>query len=176
MAKRKTKSSFYHADGKRIDLTRDAEVVAVDVVRFHDHSGDAQTMKFVELNGQPVGNGFVLLKRDQLTDAMYEHLQQPGITQPVFERDGIKVIALPELRVEVDSVAKLSKVVQFVINRTHPIRDDPSNGRLSISPLSDDGQDALDLANDIFKQFAPISVSPRFVQIVPGPTIRIPKK
>lgn len=73
---------------------------------------------------------------------------------------------------EGNSTITLAEVAKFAGESSQPIKEDQSTGRLSIVPLSHDGRDSLNMANEIAEQFESISVSPRFLRITPGPAIR----
>ena len=49
--------------------------------------------------------------------------------------------------------------------------DFDTEGRLTLHPLSDNGRDALTLANELVERYKPTSVSPRFLRIVSGPVL-----
>ena len=111
------------------------------------------------------------MQLDDLKPDTLKRLRNAGVTQPVYRQGGAILVALPEIRIEDDSEAKLAEVRKFVVGKVQPITSD-AEGRLSLHPLSDDGRDALTLANELVEQYKLTSVSPRFLRVLPGPVVR----
>ncbi len=93
------------------------------------------------------------------------------MTQPVFRQDNATLVALPEIRIEDDRAATLAEVRKFAAGKARPSADD-TEGRLTLHPLSDDGSDAVTLANELVERYKPTSVSPRFLRVVSSPVVR----
>ena len=122
-------------------------------------------------SGTRLRGGIRLVRRDALEGDTLDRLQSAGVTQPVFRQEGATVVALPEVRVEDDSEAKLAEVRKIVADKARPITAGPA-GPLTLHVLSDDGRDALALANELVERHKLTSVTPRFLRIVSGPAVR----
>jgi hypothetical protein len=171
MATRKPKKPYYYAGGKRVELEPAADLVAVDDARLAEQLPDLLASDAALRAGKPLRGGIRLVERDALAPGTLDRLQSAGVTQPVFRQDSAIVIALPEIRIEDDSEAKLAQVRKFAESKVQPIADG-AEGRLTLYPLSADGGDALSLANELAEQYKLASASPRFLRIVPGPVVR----
>src|SRR5262249_36986261 len=158
------------ASGKRVPLEPAADLVAVDEARVAEKQPELLASDAIPRTGRSL-RGIRLLQRDELEPDTLDRLHSMGATQPVFRQDGATMIALPEIRVEDDSEATLAKVRKYVVGKAHATAKD-AEGQLTLRPLSDNGQDAVALANELVEHYELSSVSPRFLRIVPGPVVR----
>jgi hypothetical protein len=168
MATRKSQNLYYYAGGKRVALEPATDLVAVDEARLAEKVPD-----LLASDALPSGTrmrGIRLISRHNLDADTLDRLQRAGVTQPVFRQGDATLVALPEIRIEDDREETLAKVRQFVADKAQPITDD-AEGRLTLRPLSDDGRDALTLANELVEHYKLASGSPRFLRIVPGPVV-----
>jgi hypothetical protein len=171
MATKKPKKPYYYAGGKRVTLEPAADLVAVDDARLAEKLPDLLASDAALRSGTPLRGGIRLVHRDNLEADTLDRLQSAGVTQPVFRQDGATLVALPEIRIEDDCAATLAEVRKFAVGKVKPITGD-AEGRLTLHPLSDDGRDALTLANELVERYKLTSVSPRFLRIVSGPVVR----
>lgn len=171
MGTRKSKKPYYYAVGKRVTLEPAVDLVALDDVRLVEKLPDLRASDPALREGSPLRGGIRLVQRDDLMPDTLKRLRNAGVTQPVYRQDGAILVALPEIRIEDDSEAKLAEVRKYVVGKVQPITSD-AEGRLSLHPLSDDGRDALTLANELVEQYKLTSVSPRFLRVLPGPVVR----
>jgi hypothetical protein len=171
MGTKQTDTPYYYAGGERVALEPAADLVAVDDARVAEKLPDLLRSESALRAGKPLRGGIRLLPRDALSPETLQRLQDAGATQPVFRHEGAILIALPEIRVEDDSQAKLAAVRRFAAKKAQP-SGDAAEGRMTLRPLSNSGGDALSLANELAEQLKVGSVTPRFLRIVPGPGVR----
>lgn len=164
--------THYYASGKRVPLTVDDNLIAVDSRRFSQLKASPQLLSIVQSKGTEIGHDLILLARDRMDSDAAKKLVDTGVTQPVYHSSGATIVALPEIRIEESSSKKLEQVIQFVTGFAFDVEGEPDSGRLSLRPRSQDARDSMELANKIAMNFKPISVSPRFVRITPGPVLR----
>lgn len=160
------KTSYYYAGGKRVPLNRAADLIAVDVARLESQLPDLLASDSGLRAGRPLRDGIRLLERDSLSPATITRLQDAGVTQPVFRAQGSIVVALPEVRVEDGSATKLAKARAAAEGKA---KADADEGRLTLRPSSDNGADAIALANELVEQLDVASATPRFIRVVPRP-------
>jgi hypothetical protein len=171
MATKKPNKLYYYAGGKRVTLEPAADLVAVDETRLAEKLPDLLASDAALRSATRLPGGIRLVHRDSLGADTLNRLQSAGVTQPVFRQSGATLVALPEIRVEDDRQATLAEVRKFAAGKVRPMPDD-AEGRLTLHPLSEDGRDALTLANELVERYQPASVSPRFVRVVSGPVVR----
>ncbi len=171
MATKRPKKPYYYAGSKRVTLEPADDLIAVDDARVAEKLPDLLASDTALRSGTPLRGGIRLIRRENLQADTLNRLQSAGVTQPVFRQDDATLVALPEIRIEDESAATLAEVRKFAIGKAQPSADD-AEGRLTLHPLSDDGRDALTLANELVERYKPTSVSPRFLRIVSGPIVR----
>jgi hypothetical protein len=171
MATKNPKKPYYYAGGRRVTLEPTADLIAVDDARFTEQLPALQASSAALRAGTPLRGGIRLIRRDSLGTDTLDRLQSAGVTQPVFRQDGATLVALPEIRIEDAGEATLAAVREFAADKVQPITGDVG-GRLTLHPLSDDGRDALTLANELIERYKLTSVSPRFLRIVSVPIVR----
>ena len=169
MAKKKS-AAYYYAGGKRVALETATDLVAVDDARLAAQLPDLLASDDALQAGQSLRGGIRLIHTKALAAGTFDALKRTGVTQPVFRQDGTILIALPEIRVEDESEAKLDKVRKFAANQVEPIAEG-AEGRMTLQPLSAKGEDAMHLANTLIEQYELTSATPRFLRIVPNPDV-----
>ena len=167
----KGKKPYYYAGGKRVTLVPAADLVAVDDARLAKKMPDLLASDAALRSGTPLRGGIRLIHRENLEADTLDRLQRAGVTQPVFRQDGATLVALPEIRIEDNCEANLAEVRKFVVGKAQPITGD-AEGLLTLHPLSDDGRDALTMANELVERYKLTFVSPRFLRIVSDPFVR----
>ncbi len=164
---------YYYASGKRIPIEEDKTQVAVDV-----HRADAAGLKAVldGVSGAQLPGNVVLAPRGALDDKGFERLREAGALRPVYRHDRAVMVALPEIRVEIDDERQRKAVLASIDHSPHPVEiSDQNEDRLLLRPISGSGDEALDVANFVFEQAHPAAASIRFVQYMPRPEPRPPK-
>lgn len=165
--------AYYYASGRKVQLEKDEEHVAIDQKAAEKAGLDAQVRAASE--GMPrQGGGIILAQRSALGEETMVSLRSAGALKPVYRRAAAVIVALPEIRVEFDTPEQ-RRAVMDVLAEDHafPHKISESSGdRLIVSPTSGDGEDALKLANEIYERARPASASVRFIQFVPKPTVR----
>ena len=169
--KKPKKPYYYYAGGKRVTLEPAPDLIAVDDARLAEKLPDTVEHRSAALRpGTLLRGGIRLVHRDNLDADTLDRLQKAGVTQPVFRQDGAILVALPEIRIEDDDEETLAEVRKFAAGKARPITGDVE-GRLTLHPLSDDGRDALTLANELVERFKLTSVSPRFLRVATPPPL-----
>jgi hypothetical protein len=168
---RKAKDEYYYARGKRVALKPALDLIAVDDLRLAQKLPTLQGSDAAMRKGTPLRGGIRLVRVDDLKPDTLERLQKAAVTHPVFRQESTILVALPEIRIEDESEAKLAEVRQFAAGKARPVADE-NEGRLTLHFQSEDGRDALVLANELVERYKPASVSPRFLRVVPGPVVR----
>jgi hypothetical protein len=171
MATRKATDAYYYAEGKRVALKPALDLIAVVDARLAAKLPALQASDAALREGTHLRGGIRLVRVGDLEPDTLERLQKAAVTQPVFRQDGTILVALPEIRIEDEREAKLAEVREFVAGRARPAADE-NEGRLTLHLQSEDGRDALMLANELVERYKPASVSPRFLRVVPGPVVR----
>ena len=159
--------AYYYASGQKIELDDDADHVAVD--------RQAAARAGVEIPASPgmhAAGGIVIAPRSAFDETALQRLQKAGALQPVYKRDRAVVVAMPEVRIEVDNAQQHAKVMKVLgeASAGHTIADD-SPDRIVVRPASGNGEDALRIANRVYERAKPASASVRFVQVVPKPDL-----
>lgn len=158
---------YYYANGKRVPIEEDETQVAVDL-RLADAAGLKTVLE--GLKGPQLPGGVVLASRSALDVEGLERLREVGALRPVYRHDRAVMVALPEIRVEVDDERQRQAVLDSIDHSPHPVEiSEQGKDRLLLRPTSGSGDDALDVANFVFEQAHPAASSIRFVQVVPRP-------
>jgi hypothetical protein len=152
-------SAYYYASGQRVELETDDEHVGVD----RNAAERAGLAKQIAPAGSVAGQSgsVAVVSRSALGEEALASLRKAGALQPVYRRNRAIMVALPEVRVEFDSPAERKSVLKFLADHKDPPHS--TSGR---------GDDALQIANEIYEHAHPASSSVRFVQFVPKPTLK----
>lgn len=166
-------SESYYAGGRKVELERADDYVAVvqDAARKAGLDGRVRTA--IADNARQ-GGGVVLAQRSALDERTIASLADAGALQPVYRTDKGVMVALPEIRVEFDTLEQRESVMNVLSDRDmlpHTISETSDYG-IVVAPKSGKGDDALKIANEIQERGHPAAASVRFVQFVPKPTVR----
>ena len=160
--------SYYYAGGKKLELARDDEFVALDQRAATSSGVDVRALASAE-GARRGAAGVLLLPRALLDKQQVDSLREAGALLPVFRRDRAILVALPEVRVEFDD-AKERKAVKALLSVTADVSvTQDESDVLVVRPSSGDAADALALANRIHEDARPAAASVRFIQFVPKP-------
>ena len=166
-------SESYYAGGRKVELDRDEEYVAVVQEAARKAGLDAQVQTATK--GSPGrGGGVVLAERSALDEKTIASLRDAGALQPVYRSSQAVIVALPEVRVEFDTAEQRDAVMHVLADRDllpHTISQSTDDGVI-VQPLSGRGDDALRIANEIHERGHPAAASVRFIQFVPKPKVR----
>jgi hypothetical protein len=163
-------SESYYAGGRKVELDRAEDYVAVDQNAAHNAGLDAQ-VKSASKDSPRQGGGVVLVPRTALDDKTIADLSDARALQPVYRHDNAVMVALPEVRVEFDSAEQRRAVMDVLAESEalpHSISQD-SEDYLTVRPESGSGVDALKIANEIHERGNDADASVRFIQFVPKP-------
>jgi hypothetical protein len=164
-----TKAYEYLAGGKTVTLQPDS-----DFVGLHLSQLEAGVRRKLEDGAQVVSPGLAIVEKKSLPGETLRALHKQGAVFPVFSSEGARVIALPEVRVELPSGkaaasghASLTKWLREHTGEVEVVSQQPD--RFVLAPVSGYGPDAVTLAHDIAGKFKSCSASPRFVRVVSRP-------
>ena len=161
-------SESYYAGGRKVELDRDENYVAVVQQAAQEAGLDAQ-VETASKDSQRGGAGVLLVERSALDDKMLTSLRDAGALQPVYRKDQAVMVALPEVRVEFDTAEQRQSVMDVLADKSalpHTILQS-TDYSMVVAPASGRGEDALKLANDIQERGHPAAASVHFVQFVP---------
>jgi hypothetical protein len=163
--------AYYYAAGRKIELEDDDQHVAVDQEAAQRAGLAKQVAESVQASG-PLG--VVLAQRAALGRDTLDSLREAGALQPVYKRDRAVVVAMPEVRVEFDTPAQRRAVMSVLAKIRSPRHTimEKSDERIVLRPASGSGEDALQMANEIYERARPAGASVRFIQFVPKPRLR----
>jgi hypothetical protein len=166
-------SESYYAGGRKVELDRDEEYVAVVEEAAHRAGLDAQVETASKASPRR-GGGVVLAERSALDEKTIASLRDAGALQPVYRNNQAVMVALPEVRVEFDTAEQRDSVMDVLADRDalpHKISQSTDYG-IIVQPVSGRGDDALKIANEIHERGQPAAASVRFIQFVPKPKVR----
>jgi hypothetical protein len=157
---------YYYSSGQKIPLQPDDRLVALDSSKIGELTEAVKT-------AVPLSGSLLLVDKRELTDPMVEKLQKlaatPGATYDVFTAKDAKLVVMPEVRVEVDTVAQDKRIKQLLRKR-QDIKIEEHDGQYNLTVSS--SRDALDLANEIWETARPAASHPRFLRITRRPDTR----
>lgn len=161
-------SRYYYAGGERISIERDDSQVAVDQGKAIDADLRSAVEKAAGASRLP--GGVLLLPRSALDEVRMKRLQKAGAIRPVYRRGQALMVALPEIRVELDDAKQRRAVVAAIPKAPHPVKvTEEGEDRLLLTPASGNAEEALDIANFVYEHAHPASAAVRFVQVVRKP-------
>ena len=163
--------AYYYAGGRKVELEADPEHIAVDQQAALQAGLDTEVI--ASRAGLPrAGSRFLLAQRSEVREDMLESLRKAGALQPVYRRNQAVIVALPEVRIELDNPNQRRAVMNALAKRRSQLAiTDETDDRLVIRPTSGRGEDALEIANYIYERAHPAAASVRFVQLVPKPAV-----
>ncbi len=158
---------YYYAGGHRIDLEVDDDLVAVD----------EQVAEAGGVGGAPEGaaarrlpGGVVVTRRTAIAAPRLAALEQAGAIRPVYRHERALMVALPEIRVEVDTPRQRKAALAAIATAPFDVDiDDAQADRIVVRPRSGRSDEALAVANHVYERAHPAASSVRFVQVVPRP-------
>jgi hypothetical protein len=162
----------YYAGDRKVELDRAEDYVAVDQEAAHSAGLDAEA-ETASRDAERRGGGVVIVPRVALDAQTIATLADAGALQPVYRYDDAVMVALPEVRVAVDSPDQRQAVMD-VLSEADALPtniSDNDGGRLTVRPASGSGVDALKIANEIHERALDANASVRFIQFVPKPMV-----
>jgi len=163
--------AYYYAAGRKVAIEPDDAHVAVDMTAAAKSGADKQVVSAGAAN--KVG-GMIIAERSAFDDETLTRLRDAGALQPVYRRDRVLIVALPEVRIELDNPKQHRAVIDALSKGPiprHTITEDTEE-RIVVKPASGNGDDALRIANEIYERARPAAASVRFIQVVPKPSLR----
>jgi hypothetical protein len=160
--------AYYWAGGDKVPLAADSRV-AVDETRARAQDlWDGELADATASDGQAVRDGLVMLPADAVSAPLRERLDRAGALVPVYRSEDSIVMVLPEVRMETGSAAGTSDVRSAIgrIDSAASVQE-PTPGRLIVTPSSGRGADALNIANRITEELRPDVAQARFLRITP---------
>lgn len=160
---------YYYADGERITLELDAKHVGLDLDRVSSKAL-RQELEVLEPNLEHLRRNVYLADTDDLTESLIDELRKAGALQPVFAYSEGLLVALPEVRVEVEEPGKRSSLESLLKKKStgaDVVRD--QGERVTIRPKTGSGLDALRLANLVTETVDPDLSQVRFLRYLRKP-------
>ena len=166
---------YYYSGGKRIALEFDTKHVAIDLDRI-ESTALREEIEAVLEETEETGKTTRLRRKLHLAykkdvrQGLRTRLEKTGALQPVFRHGRTLMVALPEVRIEVEKRKEGSSIEQMFGNEGPDVEivNDQGN-RLTIRPMTGSGLDALRLANEVEETTQPLMAQARFVRVVPKP-------
>lgn len=150
-------------------LTPESGRVAVDVRRITSKEFAARIVAGAS-GATRLPGGLILVNSASFAKSDLETLAELGAVHAVYRHGRVTAIPLPEVRIEFDDPAARARVHQALARSGIPHRiESDAGGLVVVSPVSNRGEDALDLANFVFENARPATAAPRIVQVVPRP-------
>ena len=160
-------SNYYYAAGKRIPLALDEEYVAVDLPKARQALGPAAEK--VQAAFRTLRANTVMGKRSDLSQKILSLLEAASALHPVYREGDVQLVALPEVRVEMEK-SQHTRVLGFFQECRVPVSIERDEDEMAVvKPTSGKGADAVALANDIYEQIHPKAAQVRFLRVVPKP-------
>ena len=158
---------YYYAGGRRVDLEADDALVAVDQERAEAAGvkAAADTASARRLPG-----GVVIAARSDISGPQLAALTRAGALRPVYRHHRALMVAMPEIRVEVDTAKQRKAVFDAISSAPFAVEvADETSERIVLRPCSGLSDDALAVANYVYEHAHPAAAAVRFVQFVPRP-------
>jgi len=167
-AKKTGRASYYYANGRRVPLKIDREHVAIDLTSPALAGKRAADRLGPNITKLP-GSSLAIVARKLLPKDVLAALESNGALHPVYQAAGARLVAYPEVRVEVADAER--RDVLSVIEGSGIASEVgmSEGGEMTVRPRSRRGTDALSLANLISERAHPASAQARFVRVVPRP-------
>jgi hypothetical protein len=167
-AKKTGRASYYYANGHRVPLKVDREHVAVDLTAPALAGTEAADRLGPNVTKLP-GSNLAIVARKLLPKPVLAALESSGALHPVYQASGARLVAYPEVRVDVSDAER--KDVLSVIKGSGIATElgTSEGGEMTVRPRSRRGSDALSLANLISERAHPASAQARFIRVVPRP-------
>ena len=162
---------YYYAGGKRIELIREEDLIAVDEVSVASAQLPQEIRDEISRVGKELRNGMSLVSRKDLSERAAAVIREECVTQPVFRQGDSVVIVLPEVRVE-GSEDDTDRAKAWLNRHAKGAKvEHRRQGQIVVHPASDRGDAALELANQLHEEVGVESAQPRMLRIVerPGP-------
>jgi hypothetical protein len=147
---------FYFADGKKVALEPVEDLIA------QSKAVDDQLPKSV-----------TLIKKGKEAAAGTRGTKDASLEYPVYSSDASGyIVALPEVRVQEESVEPSTKFANWLRkNKTRIVVIGQKRGQTIIRPVSGKGEDAIEIANEIYLAIKPAMSQPRFLRVIDRPVI-----
>lgn len=164
---------YYYAGGKRVPLEADEAHVAVDRARAAAAGLGPAVENASPAGGPRLPGGVVVAEREAIGEAQISKLREAGALRPVYRHREARIVALPEVRVEIDGARQRKAVLDSISRAPHQVEiAEDREDRIVLRLRSGSGDDAIDVANYVFEAAHPAAASVRLVQFVPKPRSR----
>lgn len=161
---------YYYASGERVPIELDEERVAVDAAR----AGPEEAARLQRAGPAPqLPGGVLLLSKAGVGAEALRALSARGALRAVYRAGGAALVALPEVRVEVEGEAQRGAVREAIARSPHAVTvTEEGPDRLVLQVCSGSGEEALEVANFIHETAHPAAASARLVRFVARPEPR----
>jgi len=158
----KKNKSYYFADGKKIYLTPMADLVAYSKV---GEASPAENIRLVKKESFGVST----------TSSDSTQIRKVSAREyPVYSCEaGGYMVALPEIRVLEQTMEPTAKFKDWLTKNKKRVRIlEQKRGQSVLTPVSGTGEEAIEIANEIYLAIKPSMSQPRFLRIVDRPSLR----
>ena len=161
----------YYASGKRIDVTLDDDLLAIDQDLASKAEVSAVERKRLREASRPLRGNLVLVPTSSISPLTQKALKSVGAVQRVFRADDATLVVLPEVRVEDSSQDRRKALRRWLAKHSDfaQVLNDEGE-QLVLRPVSGEGTDALRLAATLSEEIHITSAQPRFMRIVRRPS------
>lgn len=165
-------TSFYYADGKKIELNLVSDKIAVQADELQGDSVWSSARDTAE----SLMGGYSLIDVRSLEPVVVQKGLESGQAQPVYEAEGCLIVVLPEIRIEESrSPATVASVRKYLEDHCDEILVQELEQRFTLKLKSNRGDAALNMANEIVQQVAPEMAQARFIRLMKRPSILNPE-
>lgn len=171
MARKPAHKQYYYAGGKQIRLKGSEDVIAIpkeELAQYTKLHPDIDIINSQAAKALPRAD-VVLVDTSQYPAGAREYFIKKGDNKhPVFETPDGLMVALPEIRVEVDNNTQ-SELVEATLANIPGLNVERKRGRYVISIPSGDATKAMEVANAIYEHAKPGMSQARFVKVIKHP-------
>lgn len=158
--------TYYYSQGRKVPISRDRKRLAVVMSKVHP-----TLLGVLRRAAQSTIPGpMLIVERASMSPREIEQLEKAGATRTVYKQGDTSMVPAPEVRVEFDKRSERAQVMSALAQSAIPseILDDTED-RLVLRAISDSGDDAVDLANELTEKARPGMSAARMIRIVARP-------
>ncbi len=157
---------YYYANGEQVALETDQEWYAIQDQRLDASALLPELREEIEHKAQPLQRGLKLIRKADMSCNVREELEGKCLAEPVYRADNALLAVLPEIRVEESRPEQRAKVEDWLNSLGDRVNvEQEKSGRLTITPRSGLGSDALDISNTLIEYLRPQLSQPRFLRV-----------
>jgi hypothetical protein len=163
-------AKYFYASGERVPIERDDTQAALVTAKLSPERRRGVLAELDRSGARSLQGQVVVLPKIALDAAITQAEAATGALQSVYRRGKELLVALPEVRVELDDAAQLVATREALADAPHPVDVlEESEDRIVLVPQSGSADDALDVANYLHERARPAAASVRFLHFVAKP-------